>query len=88
MYRLVQKKGTVLISTSLVWPVVAGCRWAETFSQLSSISFPQPCNVVVMQRMPWGDRSIVENMQITFGPINTNIADEMMRGYLNLTKTC
>ena len=42
-YRVVQKKGTVLLSTSLAWPAVAGCSWAETFSQLSSISFPQPC---------------------------------------------
>ena len=42
-YRLVQKKGTVLLSTSLAWPVVAGCSCAETFSQLSSISFAQPC---------------------------------------------
>ena len=32
--RLVQKKGTVLLSTSLAWPAVAGCRRAETFSQL------------------------------------------------------
>ena len=34
-----QKKGTVL----LAWPAVAGCSRAETFSQLSSISFAQPC---------------------------------------------
>ena len=38
-----QKKGTVLLSNSLAWPAVAGCSWAETFSQLSSISFAQPC---------------------------------------------
>ena len=31
-YRLVQKKGTVLISTSLALPAVAGCSRAETFS--------------------------------------------------------
>ena len=43
MYRLVQKKGTVLLSTSLAWPAVAGCNHAETFSQLSPISFAQPC---------------------------------------------
>ena len=42
-YRLVQKKGTVLLSTSLAWPAVAGCSRAEAFSQLSSISFAQPC---------------------------------------------
>ena len=42
-YRVVQKKGTVLLSTSLAWPAVAGCSWAETFSQLSSISFARPC---------------------------------------------
>ena len=42
-YRVVQKKGTVLLSNSLAWPAVAGCSWAETFSQLSSISFAQPC---------------------------------------------
>ena len=45
MYRVVQEKGTVLLSTSLGWPAVAGCSRAETFSQLSSISFPQPCSV-------------------------------------------
>ena len=43
MYRVVQKKKTVLLSTSLAWPAVAGCSRAETFSQLSSISFAQPC---------------------------------------------
>ena len=43
LYRVVQKKGTVLLSNSLAWPAVAGCSWAETFSQLSSISFAQPC---------------------------------------------
>ena len=43
MYRLVQKKGNVLLSTSLAWPAVAGCSRAETFSQPSSISFAQPC---------------------------------------------
>ena len=42
-YRLVQKKKTVLLSTSLAWPAVAGCSRAETFSQLSSLSFAQPC---------------------------------------------
>ena len=42
-YRVVQKKGTVLLSTSLAWLAVAGCSRAETFSQLSSISFAQPC---------------------------------------------
>ena len=45
MYRLVQKKGTVLLSTSLAWPAVAGCSRAEAFSQLSSISFAQPCTL-------------------------------------------
>ena len=44
-YRLVQKKGTVLLSTSLAWPAVAGCSRAETFSQLSAISFAQPCSM-------------------------------------------
>ena len=43
MYRLVQKKGTVFLSTSLAWPAVAGCSRVETFSQLSPISFAQPC---------------------------------------------
>ena len=47
LYSLVQKKGTVLLSTSLAWPAVAGCSWAETFSQLSAISFAQPCIVDV-----------------------------------------
>ena len=32
-YRVVQKKGTVLLSTSLAWSAVAGCSRAETFSQ-------------------------------------------------------
>ena len=40
---LCRKKGTVLLSTSLAWLAVAVCSWAETFSQLSSISFAQPC---------------------------------------------
>ena len=44
-YRLVQKKGTVLLSTSLAWPAVAGCSLADTFSQLSAISFAQPCTL-------------------------------------------
>ena len=35
-YRLVQKKGTVLINTSLACPAVAGCNRAETFSRLST----------------------------------------------------
>ena len=43
MYRVVLKKGTVLLSTSLAWPAVAGCSQAEAVSQLSSISFAQPC---------------------------------------------
>ena len=43
LYRLVLKKDTVLLRTSLVWPAVAGCSRAETFSQLSAISFAQPC---------------------------------------------
>ena len=38
-----QKKGNVLLSTSLAWPAVAGCSQAEIFSQLSSLSFAQPC---------------------------------------------
>ena len=40
-YRLVQKKGAVLLSTSLALLAVAGSSWAETFSQLSAISFAQ-----------------------------------------------
>ena len=35
-YRVVHNKGTVLLSTSLPWPAVAGCSGAETFSQLST----------------------------------------------------
>ena len=42
---LCRKKGTVLLSTSLAWPAVAGCSRAETFSQHSPISFAQPCNL-------------------------------------------
>ena len=44
LYRVVHKKGTVLLSTSLAWPAVAGCSRAETFSQPISISFAQPCS--------------------------------------------
>ena len=51
-YRVVQKKGTVLLSTSLAWPAVAGCSRAEAFSQLSSISFAQPCTFFVFLRSP------------------------------------
>ena len=40
-----QKKRTVWLSTSLAWPAVAGCSWAETFSQLRSISFAQLCSL-------------------------------------------
>ena len=43
-YRLVQKKRTVLLSTCLAVPAVAGCSRAETFSQLGPISFAQPCS--------------------------------------------
>ena len=43
MYRIVQKKGTVLLSTSLVWPALVGCSRVETFSQLRAIYFAQPC---------------------------------------------
>ena len=39
---LCRKKGTVLLSTSLVWPAVAGCSRADTFSQLSSIYLLNP----------------------------------------------
>ena len=52
LYRLVQKKRTVLLSTSLAWPAVAGCSRAETFSQLSSISFAQPCRVTPREAPP------------------------------------
>ena len=46
LYRLVQKKGTVLLSTCLAGTAEAGCSRAETFSQLSSISFAQPSTVL------------------------------------------
>ena len=49
-YRVVQKKGTVLLSTSLAWPAVAGCSRAEIFSQLSSISFAQPCIYLISRK--------------------------------------
>ena len=45
LYRLVQKKRNVLLSTSLAWPAVAGSRRAETFSQLSSNKFTPHCKV-------------------------------------------
>ena len=44
LYRVVQKKGTVLLSTSLAWPAVAGCSRAETLSQLSSNKFTPLCS--------------------------------------------
>ena len=49
MYRLVQKKGTVLLSTSLVWPAVAVCSRAETVLQLGAISFAQPCRTLAVR---------------------------------------
>ena len=59
-YRLVQKKRTGLLSTSLAWPAVAGCSRAETFSQLSTISFAQPCtcrnithHITIPCAFPW-----------------------------------
>ena len=39
-----QKKGTVLLSTSLALPAVAGCSRAENFSQLSSNKFSHLCS--------------------------------------------
>ena len=50
LYIVVVKKGTVLLSTSLSWPAVAGCSRAETFYQLSSIPFAQPCIVSETQK--------------------------------------
>ena len=44
-----QKKRIVLLSISLAWPAVAGCSRAETFSQLSPISFAQPCTLNKVQ---------------------------------------
>ena len=61
MYRLVQKKGTVLLSTSLAWPAVAGCTWAETFSQLSSISFAQPCTYKQTKTIYYGPTPSLNN---------------------------
>ena len=43
MIQTCAEKGTVLQSTSLAWPALAGCSRVETFSQLSAISFAQPC---------------------------------------------
>ena len=45
------KKRTVLLSSSLAWPAVAGCSRAETYSQLSSIYFAQPCTSFVGSRI-------------------------------------
>ena len=59
MYRVVQKKGTVLLSTSLAWPAVAGCSRAETFSLLSAISFAQPCTVIEERLQGRGGNKIV-----------------------------
>ena len=55
LYRLVQKKGTVLLSTNLAWPAVAGCSRADTFSQLNAISFAQPCMMLVDFKNECGD---------------------------------
>ena len=43
LYSVVQKKVTVLLSTSLAWPAWAGCDWAELFSEPSTNFFAQPC---------------------------------------------
>ena len=52
IYRLVQKKGTVLLSFSLAWPAVDGCSQAETVSQLCAISFAQPSQGEASGREP------------------------------------
>ena len=38
-----QKKGTVLLSTSLGWPAWAGCDWVELFSEPGTNFFVQSC---------------------------------------------
>ena len=58
IYRVVQKKGTGLLNTSLAWPAVAGCSPAETFSQLCSISFAQPCMVYYLFGQYWLDKTM------------------------------
>ena len=42
-YRVVRKKVTVLLSTSLAWAASAGCSWAVLFSQPCTNFFAQPC---------------------------------------------
>ena len=77
LYRVVQKKGTVLLSISLAWPAVAGCSWAETFSQLSSISFALPCILGTETLIPtlswiftvlWRALYTSYNLKLNFGP--------------------
>ena len=43
LYSVVNKKVTVLLSTSLACPAWAGCNWAELFSQPGTNFFAQPC---------------------------------------------
>ena len=39
-----------MLSTSLAWPAVAGCSRAENLSQLTAISFAQPCTICAFVR--------------------------------------
>ena len=47
-YSVVQKKVTVLLSTSLAWSAWAGCDWAELFSEPGTKIFAQPCTILVI----------------------------------------
>ena len=62
MHRPVQtcaEKRAVLLRTSLAWPAVAGYSRAETFSQLSAISFARPCTwLEYAARSPSGPNSV------------------------------
>ena len=42
------QRGVNLLSTGLAWPAVAGCRRAETFSQLSSNKFTTLCRRMIV----------------------------------------
>ena len=75
IYRVVQKKGTGLLSTSLAWPAVAGCSQAETFSQLSSISFAQPCNPILSVDMKKTFNNEEETLETTFAAPNEALSN-------------
>ena len=82
-YRLVQKKGTVLLSTSLAWPAGAGCSRAETFSQLSSIFFLNPAEMFCIKTLLEREDRVFVSMFCTLHAQEIGIRDDNFR----LTRT-